>query len=235
LNGNWRIDFPREIPFAGTIFHYERKPISFFAPETVRALGPISESIYIVILYQEQNPGVEYEYSIASGTVSLQTEGEYTWTYDDFSECSETCGGGMRRRRVNCARRIGNTIEYVEEYLCDRNYRPADVERCNEEPCPFKWAARAWSECSAKCGAGERGVKTRFVFCEQRYGGASSILDDGYCSEAGERPVDSEDCESMQPQECASWFVDTKWGHVSWDFFSIVAMVTWIYFFSLSW
>lgn len=49
LNGNWRIDFPRSIRCAGTIFHYERKPHGFFAPETITALGPTIEAIYIVV------------------------------------------------------------------------------------------------------------------------------------------------------------------------------------------
>jgi hypothetical protein len=49
LNGNWRIDFPRSLKFAGTSFHYERKPHGFFAPERVSALGPTTEPIYIVV------------------------------------------------------------------------------------------------------------------------------------------------------------------------------------------
>lgn len=49
LNGNWRIDFPRSLKFAGTIFHYERKPHGFYAPESLSALGPTSEPIYIVV------------------------------------------------------------------------------------------------------------------------------------------------------------------------------------------
>lgn len=49
LNGNWRIDFPRSLPFVGTIFHYERKPHGFYAPEALSALGPTTEAIYIVV------------------------------------------------------------------------------------------------------------------------------------------------------------------------------------------
>jgi len=49
LNGNWRIDYPREIEFAGTIFKYERTPHSFFSPETIFALGPIQQAIFIVV------------------------------------------------------------------------------------------------------------------------------------------------------------------------------------------
>jgi hypothetical protein len=49
LNGNWRIDFPRSFKFAGTIFRYERKPYGFYAPESISALGPTTEPIYIVV------------------------------------------------------------------------------------------------------------------------------------------------------------------------------------------
>lgn len=70
LNGNWRIDFPREMKFAGATFHYERRPHAFVAPETIRCLGPITEALYVVLLYQETNPGIEYEYSFPKG-VSL--------------------------------------------------------------------------------------------------------------------------------------------------------------------
>ena len=59
LNGNWRIDFPQQMDVAGTTFHYEKKyrntkakgPMNFFAPESIRALGPTTESIYIVVSY----------------------------------------------------------------------------------------------------------------------------------------------------------------------------------------
>lgn len=49
LNGNWRIDFPRSLRFAGTIFHYARDPQGFSAPDTITCLGPTNEAIYIVV------------------------------------------------------------------------------------------------------------------------------------------------------------------------------------------
>lgn len=81
--------------FAGTTFHYERKPHAFIAPETITALGPTSESLYVVLLYQEPNPGIEYEYSFPKDQVSLPVGGDsYSWIYGSWSECSATCGGG---------------------------------------------------------------------------------------------------------------------------------------------
>ena len=49
LNGNWRIDFPREMKFAGCNFQYERKPHAFIAPETITAVGPTTEALYVVV------------------------------------------------------------------------------------------------------------------------------------------------------------------------------------------
>lgn len=49
LNGNWRIDFPKSLRFAGCNFHYERTPQGFPAPDTVICLGPIYEPLFIVV------------------------------------------------------------------------------------------------------------------------------------------------------------------------------------------
>lgn len=49
LNGNWRIDFPRSIDFAGTRFKYDRQPQEFDAPDILTALGPTDESLFIVV------------------------------------------------------------------------------------------------------------------------------------------------------------------------------------------
>ena len=57
LNGNWRIDYPQKMDVCGTTFHYERKykntaakgPLTLFAPESVRALGPTTCSLFVVV------------------------------------------------------------------------------------------------------------------------------------------------------------------------------------------
>lgn len=49
LNGNYRIDFPRPMTFAGSLWTYERKPNGFAAPDKISCLGPISEAVYLVV------------------------------------------------------------------------------------------------------------------------------------------------------------------------------------------
>ena len=52
INGDWRIDAPRAMHFAGTTFHYERRPdgVGFlFSPEIIRCKGPITEPLFLVV------------------------------------------------------------------------------------------------------------------------------------------------------------------------------------------
>lgn len=49
LNGNYRIDFPRPMNFAGSTWTYERKPNGFAAPDRLSCLGPTSEPVYLVV------------------------------------------------------------------------------------------------------------------------------------------------------------------------------------------
>lgn len=87
LNGNWMMEFSRSIRCAGTIFRYERKASSSISPESIFALGPTTEAIMIVLLYQEKNLGIIYEFSvpIALGQSHANT---YNWNAGDFSDCS---------------------------------------------------------------------------------------------------------------------------------------------------
>ena len=52
LNGDWRVAPPSSEPFAGTLFHYERGRAGFFGPERLRALGPTSEPLYLVVSFR---------------------------------------------------------------------------------------------------------------------------------------------------------------------------------------
>ena len=65
LNGNWRIDYPATLEFAGSKFHYERKPLGFFAPESVRALGPTTEALYVVVSSRDFKRGLSTEIGYA--------------------------------------------------------------------------------------------------------------------------------------------------------------------------
>lgn len=162
LNGNWRIDFPRPLTFAGTLWHYDRSQ-GFAARDQITSIGPTAEPVYLVLLYQDRNVGIKYEYSIPESAYNPTSTDTYLWTFTPFTPCSAKCGGGTQSRNVTCNSRT--TLELVDDSLCDSSNRPPEVQNCGQDTCPPQWTESAWSKCSAPCG--KTGIKTRSVQCEQ--------------------------------------------------------------------
>lgn len=164
LNGNWRIDFPRPLTFAGSIWHYDRRPQGFAAPDHITALGPTTEIVYLVLLYQDRNVGVHYEYSVPQATAKSTESETYDWTFAPYGTCSATCGGGVQTRRIMCNSRT--SLKEVDPILCDGSNKPPETQACAQETCPPKWIENEWSKCSAPCGSGN-GTQTREVKCAE--------------------------------------------------------------------
>ncbi|KAG2465670.1 S45A2 protein, partial [Polypterus senegalus] len=88
LNGHFIIQWNGEYKMAGTSFLYERNGDL----ENLTSPGPVNEPIYIQLLFQEQNPGVEYEYTIKKTNGNEIVEPEYIWKLGAWTDCSATCG-----------------------------------------------------------------------------------------------------------------------------------------------
>uniref|UniRef100_A0A2S2NKI7 Papilin n=1 Tax=Schizaphis graminum TaxID=13262 RepID=A0A2S2NKI7_SCHGA len=203
LNGNWKIDYPRSLKICNSVFHYERKKRALYTPEIITALGPISEAIYIVLLYQEVNPGIEYEYSIPTSAAKLTLSRGYNWMYNEFTECNTTCGGGTRTRDVWCAQK--NDSMPVPAELCDPGLEPLKSQSCSMEPCPPKWAPANWTLCTHKCGT--NGTQTREIGCVRRINGVDVPVDSNYCNQYdGAKPATVQPCNVGL--ECPLWHTD---------------------------
>ncbi|CAL1266787.1 unnamed protein product [Larinioides sclopetarius] len=174
LNGNWRLEYPKEINIAGTVFRYERKGNH---PEVLRAPGPTIEPIYVVLLYQEKNLGISYEYSIPA-TIKIPQRDSYEWIIDDSDECSQSCGGGVQIRTVSCIRKSNGDI--VDKELCDPTLKPAVNASCNTKPCPPRWDIGEWSTCSKSCGGG---TQFRLVLCQQLKDSRTVLVPNEMCEE----------------------------------------------------
>lgn len=163
LNGNWRIDFPRPLTFGGAIWHYDRRPQGFAAPDHITCIGPTQEPVYLVLLYQDRNVGINYEYSVPEQSALLAEPDSYSWTFTPFGPCSSTCGGGSQTRSISCNSR--STLETVDDKLCDSTLKPGDSQKCGQEECAPQWVEGEWEKCSAPCG--NNGTQNREVKCEQ--------------------------------------------------------------------
>ncbi|XP_057704343.1 A disintegrin and metalloproteinase with thrombospondin motifs 7 isoform X2 [Corythoichthys intestinalis] len=176
LNGGWTIQWNGEYKAAGAVFTYERTGHL----ENLTSPGPTLEPLWIQLLFQEANPGVRYEYTI-SQSVSEDNDtlaSVFFWKYGSWTECSATCGAGVRRQIFHCVER---TNGIVDESFCDPFNRPDDNQtNCNKEPCPAMWWVGEWQKCSASCGS--LGVARRTVLCIQ--------------------PISMDDQKALQPSQC---------------------------------
>lgn len=151
------------------------------------------------LLDQDRNVGVDYEYSLPTNIQPGSETETYAWTFDQFSPCTASCGGGTQQRNVTCAGR--RTLEPVDRTLCDSNNEPSTTQRCNEVPCDAQWAPYPWGACSAPCG--QSGTQTREVACQQIVSnGYPTLVDERQCANQPKPPL-QQACN--QGRVCAKW------------------------------
>ncbi|CAL1271033.1 unnamed protein product [Larinioides sclopetarius] len=116
------------------------------------------------------------------------------WETEEWSECSVSCGNGVKRRQVVCY----NIFDGVESFDCDLHRKPSETLECNNGPCP-DWSADKWSECSVSCG---NGTQVRSVLCFNDNG---EIMPDISCNLL-KKPKEEQSCYKQPCSELASEF-----------------------------
>ncbi|XP_062897718.1 thrombospondin type-1 domain-containing protein 4 [Mobula hypostoma] len=127
----------------------------------------------------------------------------YHWKSLSSTECSVTCGKGVRLPVYSCV--SISTQEVVDDTLCDRATKPDRVEQlCNTQPCPAFWSVGGWSECSRTCGAG---TQHRQVLCRQSYANRTVAVHPHRCRDL-DKPNATQPC---QNRACTHWQIQTDW------------------------
>ncbi|XP_053225875.1 ADAMTS-like protein 4 [Podarcis raffonei] len=66
INGNWAVNPPGRYEAAGTVFVYSRPGSDRREGESLTAEGPTTEPIDVYMIFQQDNPGVSYQFFLAS-------------------------------------------------------------------------------------------------------------------------------------------------------------------------
>ncbi|XP_055504807.1 A disintegrin and metalloproteinase with thrombospondin motifs 18 [Leucoraja erinacea] len=92
------------------------------------------------------------------------------WAAGTWTQCSKTCGRGMRKRNVYCRSTNPTSKPHtVLDSLCMLDSKPKSQEICVVRRCPkndrLRWITSAWTECSVSCGPG---LQKRELKCSEK-------------------------------------------------------------------
>ncbi|XP_042884223.1 A disintegrin and metalloproteinase with thrombospondin motifs 7-like [Penaeus japonicus] len=190
LNGNWMIKWSGEYYYEGTMVYYNREGET----EELFLPGPLKIPLTLLLLFQTENPGVEWEYTLPRENATYIPS--FAWEHSDWSVCTVTCGGGKQVSRVQCMEKEAGL---VEDRYCQDQPRPEDRSReCNIHACPAWWWSGRWQPCSITCG-NDRGTRRRTVICVRSFGPTEQMaLMDSDC-DLGDKPHETEVCPELPP------------------------------------
>ncbi|XP_072574018.1 ADAMTS-like protein 3 isoform X1 [Paramormyrops kingsleyae] len=117
-----------------------------------------------------------------------------SWGATLWSGCSNSCGGGTRRRQVSCQQLSSSgTVTTLADSACSGTPRPLHVEGCHGHSCPG-WFAGPWGQCSGRCLGPASAIQSRPVICKHHNG---STLPESHCDHRN-RLASTRNCTSEQ-------------------------------------
>ena len=130
---------------------------------------------------------------------AASVDGTPAWVGQDWSSCTNVCGGGQQMRTVDCRTTNGPVIETS----CSVP-KPATQQSCNTQACAtFMWIEGGFGACDQSCGGGSQ---SQSVTCVDASG---AVVSDANC--AGPKPLGARACNTQacvvtQPtaEACAS-------------------------------
>uniref|UniRef100_A0A670KJC4 ADAM metallopeptidase with thrombospondin type 1 motif 19 n=1 Tax=Podarcis muralis TaxID=64176 RepID=A0A670KJC4_PODMU len=211
INSDWKIEHSGTFNIAGTTVHYVRRGLW----EKISAKGPTTSPLHLlVLLFQDQNYGLHYEYTIPLDPLpenqsAKGSEPLFMWTHSGWEDCDAVCGGGERKTTVSCTKIMNKNISFVDSKKCKYLTKPEpQLRRCNEQPCQTRWMMTEWTPCSRTCG---KGTQNRQVACTQQLRNGTLIrARERDC--LGPKPPSAQRCEG---QDCMTVWEAGVWSECS--------------------
>jgi hypothetical protein len=114
----------------------------------------------------------------------------YQWIVQDWSNCSETCGAGVKNRDVEC-RRLSDGASVDVSSCLPNGPAPANQQACNLGPCNHWEVVGTWGTCTKPCNDGVPGTQTADIKCFDKNGVQIADTD---CDDSGPRPSSTRNC-----------------------------------------
>uniref|UniRef100_A0A8C8E3H4 Thrombospondin type 1 domain containing 4 n=1 Tax=Oryzias sinensis TaxID=183150 RepID=A0A8C8E3H4_9TELE len=192
INGNWAIDRPGRYEGGGTIFTYRRpNEISSTAGESLLAEGPTNEILDIYIIFQQQNPGVHYEYILPSQKITGPQKPNHRPEAGNGQDEQEKENVNSADQGRSPPRRPDNQVPAVQPPRRGREYN---------------WKQTSATECSVSCGKGQYPI----FHCVNRLNHVQ--VSDSLC-DSSSRPSSQEEACNLQP--CPGFWDIGEWSECS--------------------
>jgi len=142
------------------------------------------------------------EMRVSDGEIGTSTCNEEDCVVDcvgdwgDWGDCSETCGGGEKRRVYEQAvTAYDGYLDGVDDEAvqCDYDDGYVETDVCNTNPCPIDCVGSFgdWETCSEECGGGTQ-TRTYNASVTPQYGGAECPGDETQVCNTHNCPIDCE-------------------------------------------
>ncbi|XP_039260459.2 A disintegrin and metalloproteinase with thrombospondin motifs 18-like isoform X1 [Styela clava] len=84
------------------------------------------------------------------------------WKTSRWSQCSRTCGRGVRTRTISCK----SGMRKIPESNCKSKSKPIFRQHCLISYCRrrFQWLLSSWASCSVSCGEGQETRRLKCIF-----------------------------------------------------------------------
>ncbi|KAK2493900.1 hypothetical protein MC885_007368 [Smutsia gigantea] len=126
-----------------------------------------------------------------------------SWEAGEWTPCSRSCGPGTQHRQVHCRQEFGGGGSSVPPERCAHLPRPDITQPCQPRLCGYWEVQSPWSQCSVRCGRGQRSRQVRCV------GNNGDEVSEQECTSGPPRPPSREACDMGS---CT-----TAWFHSDWS------------------
>ncbi|XP_054277848.1 thrombospondin type-1 domain-containing protein 4-like [Macrosteles quadrilineatus] len=211
LNGNWAINWSGDFNAGGTPFSYTRDDDQHI--ESIHSPGPLLEPLDLMLIYQQPNPGIKYQYQLpmvrsehsAKESVIAPPLARHP-SPNHIPEDHKALENGVDSRPSSPVFPYGTTTAGgggdMQAYAGDEAVKSRPKRKRK-----FAWKITGFTECSRSCGGG---IQTAVIACVREHN--QLTVSDRRCTAFEKPPPQIVRC-NLKP--CIAEWVGGEWSECS--------------------